>query len=208
MMSRDCPCHECTAYRERKAVQEAQTAFNDECRRILQGKKEEEARKAQAHLGGLRKEVEMRKLTVDPLPGTKEERERAITNQAEHKSTGKPPLAILPRAGLEGVAQVMAFGAKKYDLHNWRKGSSDIEFLNSTVRHIYKYLDGEDLDDESGLHHLAHATCDLMFILQWIADGILEDKRYKRVVNRANISPDPSLINNPYASPPPKAYLF
>lgn len=105
--------------------------------------------------------------------------------KAEHKSNGKPPLALLPRAGLEGVAKVMAFGAQKYDMHNWRKGSDDIEFLNSTLRHIYKYLDGEDLDDESGEHHLSHAACDILFILQWIKDGILDDKRYKRTLNSA-----------------------
>jgi hypothetical protein len=98
---------------------------------------------------------------------------------AQHLDEGKPPLALLPPAMVIGVAQVMAYGAKKYDLHNWRKGSTVNTFLGSALRHIVAYLDGENLDPESGVAHLAHAATNIGFVLQWIADGKLVDDRYR-----------------------------
>lgn len=100
--------------------------------------------------------------------------------KAMHLDNDKPPIALVPKALVEGVADVLDYGASKYELHNWRKGSTAITFLNSTLRHIFKYLDGETCDTESGLNHLAHAACNLGFILQWEKDGILEDDRYRR----------------------------
>jgi len=35
------------------------------------------------------------------------------------------------------------------------------------LRHLTAWWAGEDLDPESGLHHLAHAACCLMFLLEY-----------------------------------------
>jgi hypothetical protein len=77
---------------------------------------------------------------------------------------GKPPLALLDRTALEEVAQVLAFGAKKYAAHNWRGGISYSRLADAALRHLLAFMDGEDFDPESGLPHLAHASCCLMFL--------------------------------------------
>lgn len=84
-----------------------------------------------------------------------------------HHDQGKPSLALLSRIALEDTARVMDFGAKKYDAHNWRKGISWTAIMNSALRHLYAFNDGEDMDEESGLSHLAHAMCDVMFLLEY-----------------------------------------
>lgn len=63
----------------------------------------------------------------------------------------------------EGVVRILMYGEKKYKRNNWQKVSIDRNFA-ALMRHITKWVDGEELDSESGLHHLDHALCDLMFI--------------------------------------------
>ncbi len=65
------------------------------------------------------------------------------------------------------VAKALTFGAKKYDRENWRKVDRLYErYMDAALRHINAHRRGEDNDDESGLDHLAHAICCLMFILE------------------------------------------
>ena len=94
---------------------------------------------------------------------------------------GKPPLSILPREALEEVARVMDFGAKKYSMHNWRNGgknASSHSLMDSALRHMYAYLDGEDEDSESKLHHIGHAMCNMAFLLTHYKKGTLLDDRH------------------------------
>jgi len=79
--------------------------------------------------------------------------------------TGKPPLALIDRHAIEEIAKVLAFGAKKYEAHNWRKGIAYSRLLDAALRHLYAFADGEDLDPESGLPHVAHAGCCIVLLL-------------------------------------------
>lgn len=56
------------------------------------------------------------------------------------------------------IAQVYAFGAKKYEKHNWLKGLSVAETLDSAGRHFFKASSSQKLllNDESNLPDLAH----------------------------------------------------
>lgn len=82
---------------------------------------------------------------------------------------GKPPMTLLDRYALEQTALVLAYGAQKYARHNWRKGIEVSRLLDAAVRHIYA-SDEEHLDAESGLPHLAHAMCCIMFALRMTKD--------------------------------------
>lgn len=65
------------------------------------------------------------------------------------------------------VAKVLTFGAEKYDEHNWRKLENlQNRYTSGALRHIFAHNDGEQLDEESGLSHLAHAICCLLFKLE------------------------------------------
>jgi len=80
----------------------------------------------------------------------------------------KVNLAILFDTGnaLSEVAEVMEFGAKKYDRKNWSKVDDKERYISAPLRHILAYQQGEKIDPESGKNHLAHAICSLLFLLE------------------------------------------
>ena len=79
---------------------------------------------------------------------------------------GKAPVSAVLEAqhAISGCAQILAFGAKKYDRGNWRKGFNHTEVADSLLRHMSAYLSGEDLDPESGLPHVDHIMCNSLFL--------------------------------------------
>lgn len=118
-------------------------------------------------------------------------------------NVGKAPLALLPTSFvlalaeggvpfmgptklINGVADVLAFGATKYDMNNWRKGGSWISTLNSGLRHFQKHVNGELFDPESNLPHLAHLGCNLAFLMEFTLQGTEKDDRFVAVVHPAN----------------------
>lgn len=93
---------------------------------------------------------------------------------------GKARLDLLAPEFIEGVGQVLTYGAKKYADRNWEKGMRWGRCVGAVLRHIFSWMRRQDIDPESGLHHLDHAACCLMFLRAYIARKIGEDDR-KRV---------------------------
>lgn len=79
-------------------------------------------------------------------------------------------MSLIPRAALDQIGQVLSFGAEKYDAHNWRKGYEWSKSYDALMRHMLAFWDGETFDPESGLPHLAHAGCHVLFMLTWLAE--------------------------------------
>lgn len=80
---------------------------------------------------------------------------------------GKPRWDLLPFRALDEVAKVLEFGARKYAPDNWRKVDGwRWRYLGAALRHLAAFGTGERLDRESGLHHLAHAACCVLFLLE------------------------------------------
>jgi len=79
--------------------------------------------------------------------------------------TDKPQMELLDPYALEQIAAVMTFGAKKYAAHNWRQGFKFSRLIGAAFRHLSAYTRGEDKDPESGLSHLAHLGCCVMFLI-------------------------------------------
>ena len=79
----------------------------------------------------------------------------------------KPKMNLLPPKAIVEVAKVLTFGAEKYDAENWRK-LDDLQnrYTAGALRHIFAHMDGERLDTETGLSHMAHAQCCLLFKLE------------------------------------------
>jgi hypothetical protein len=95
----------------------------------------------------------------------------------------KLPLHLLPPRALEQVGRVLAFGAAKYGPDNWRRppGLARSRYYAATLRHLLAWWRGEDTDPESGLPHLAHAACSVLFLVEQ-SDGSApgEDDRPSR----------------------------
>lgn len=95
----------------------------------------------------------------------------AATTAVKHDDN-KPDWSLVPFESLEGMVKVLEFGAKKYDGWNWTNGGgfSYTRVLRSCLRHIFAYMRGEDNDPESGLSHIHHAMCNLLFISHYIGN--------------------------------------
>jgi hypothetical protein len=100
--------------------------------------------------------------------------------------TNKLPLNLLSTEAMNQTAAVLAFGAEKYAAHNWRAGFAWSRPLAAAMRHITAFNDGEDKDPESGLSHLAHAACCIMFLLEFEKTHQHLDDRYKPNVPPTN----------------------
>jgi hypothetical protein len=96
----------------------------------------------------------------------------------------KLPVNLLSSEALLQTAAVLKFGADKYHAHNWRDGFAWSRPLAAAMRHIMAYNDGEDKDPESGLSHLAHAACCIMFLLEFEKTHPELDDRYKVDVHK------------------------
>lgn len=99
--------------------------------------------------------------------------EKAIKYDAEKARTD-----LLSTIAMEEIAKVLAYGAKKYAADNWRLGMSWRRLLGAAIRHIFAFLRGEDRDSETGLSHLAHAGCCIMFLLEYFHTGNGTDDRW------------------------------
>lgn len=93
--------------------------------------------------------------------------------------TGKPPLELLPDLALTKVAEVLAFGAKKYAPNNWRKGMEWSRNIGAAKRHIAKFMYRIDEDKESGCLHLAQAAIDILFVLEYYLTATGTDDRHE-----------------------------
>jgi hypothetical protein len=81
------------------------------------------------------------------------------------KTEGKLQWSLLWWGPLKVAVRVMMRGAKKYAPRNWEKGMPYTEGWDSLMRHSIAWWEGEDLDPESGEHHLGHTLCSAAFLL-------------------------------------------
>jgi hypothetical protein len=71
---------------------------------------------------------------------------------------GKLRFDLIPPEAVEGLAGIYTMGAKKYADRNWEKGLKLMACFASLMRHAWKWAGGEDLDQESGMHHMDHVA--------------------------------------------------
>lgn len=78
----------------------------------------------------------------------------------------KPRYSLIPSGSLASIVGVLEHGAAKYATDNWKHVENASErYYNASMRHVQAWWSGEQIDSESGLPHLAHAICSLMFLM-------------------------------------------
>ena len=82
------------------------------------------------------------------------------------------PLAILH------MAHAMMNGADKYGPYNWRdKPVIASIYVDAALRHVLAWFLGEEVADDSGVHHLGHAMASESILLDAQEAGMLIDDR-------------------------------
>lgn len=99
------------------------------------------------------------------------------TNPKDALGIKKVPMHSVPCGPLLELGLAMMEGGRKYGSHNYRKvGCRASVYYDAIERHIKAWWEGEDIDPDSGLHHLikAMACCtvmrDSMLMGNWIDD--------------------------------------
>lgn len=90
----------------------------------------------------------------------------------------KVPLHLVPGPAMAYCAQALKEGSRKYGAFNWRHTSVEVQtYVGATMRHLMAFVDGEDMDPESGNPHLAHAIASLAILIDAIESGKVIDNR-------------------------------
>lgn len=96
----------------------------------------------------------------------------------------KTPLALIPPYAMEQTAWVHKLGSEKYGPFNWREtGVCATTYVAAIMRHLNAWRDGEDLDPESGISHIAHIACSCNILLDAQHCNTLQDDRYMKSEN-------------------------
>ena len=86
-------------------------------------------------------------------------------DQSAKADKGKLELSLVNPQLVKAVAEVRMYGTEKYgDSENWRKVEPK-RYVDALYRHLLAYIEGNEVDEESGLSHLAHMACNLSFLL-------------------------------------------
>jgi hypothetical protein len=106
--------------------------------------------------------------------------------------TGKIRIELVPAELIFGTAQVLTFGANKYGDRNWEQGMSWSRVFGAMMRHMWAWWAGQgptcksfvfgDLDEETGVSHLWHASCCLAFLMAYEERAIGSDDRPRLAV--------------------------
>lgn len=86
-------------------------------------------------------------------------------DQSAKADKGKLELSLVNPELVKAVAGVRMYGTEKYgDSENWRKVEPK-RYVDALYRHLLAYIEGNEVDEESGLSHLAHMACNISFLL-------------------------------------------
>lgn len=86
---------------------------------------------------------------------------------------------------IKGVVVVLTYGAQKYKRDSWQQVPNAKErYMDAFERHMHAYNCEEGIDPESGIAHIFHAICNLMFVA-WF-----------------DIKSHPFLVNGKFNEPP------
>jgi len=96
-------------------------------------------------------------------------------------NTNKLPIELVPTSAMYALADVLEYGAQKYDDHNWRRGMKWSVPYACAMRHLLKWFEGEERDEESGREHLSHVLANISMLIEFKSICPELDDRFKGV---------------------------
>lgn len=104
--------------------------------------------------------------------------ESSGTDPKGEAGSKKAPMWLLPPFGLEQQAWAHKDGSDKYQPYNWRKTKVCAStYISAILRHWGKFLNGQNLDEHSGAHHLGHIAANCNILMDAQDRGCLIDDR-------------------------------
>lgn len=102
------------------------------------------------------------------------------TNPKDLIGSDKLPLHLFPMSVVAYGCIALLDGALKYGRSNWREaGVRASIYYDACLRHMSRWFEGEELDSDSGIPHLAHAlACIAIIIDAKEANNLKDDRMY------------------------------
>lgn len=136
----------------------------------------------------------------------------ADPNPKDEQGRRKPNLALVPPSSVIHMSTAFMDGAQKYGPYNWRKtGVSMMVYLRALNSHYQLFLDGEDYDPKTKVHHLAYVMANCAIILDGTtSEGVMVDDRpppgaaaklTERFVEHGHLVPNPSFVRGVPSTP-------
>jgi hypothetical protein len=117
-------------------------------------------------------------------PVIKPNKTQKPTNPKDAVGIKKAPMSTVSAAVLAEVGVGMLEGALKYGRHNYRGvGVRASVYYDATIRHLFSWWEGEDIDPDSQLSHVTKAICSLVVLRDAMIQDKCEDDRPPRSVN-------------------------
>lgn len=100
------------------------------------------------------------------------------TNPKDIVGTLKAPMSTVSGPVMAEVGVAMLEGACKYGRHNFRAvGVRASVYYDATMRHLFSWWEGEDLDPDSGMSHVTKAITSLMVLRDAMIQSKVTDDR-------------------------------
>ena len=90
----------------------------------------------------------------------------------------KAPLSTVSAPVLAELGVAMLEGALKYGRHNYRVvGIRASVYYDATIRHLFSWWEGQDIDEDSGMSHITKAIASLCVLRDAMIQQKMEDDR-------------------------------
>lgn len=100
------------------------------------------------------------------------------SNPKDALGSKKVSLHLVPPNVLMEIALGMTEGACKYGSYNYRVlGVRASTYYSAAMRHMMAYWNGQDIDPDSGIHHLSKAMSCLTVMIDAMHQGMFNDDR-------------------------------
>lgn len=87
------------------------------------------------------------------------------TNPKDRLGVQRPPLSTVSGPVLFEIGAAMLEGAAKYGRHNYRVvGVRSSVYFDATMRHLWAWWEGQDIDPDSGMSHVSKAIASLVVL--------------------------------------------
>lgn len=98
---------------------------------------------------------------------TSNDREALLNKEGVKNDSAKMRMDLISIRFLWYLGAVLTFGTDKYAARNWEKGVAWSRLYGACIRHMTAWWNGEELDPETGLSHLAHAGFCIMALSEY-----------------------------------------
>jgi hypothetical protein len=101
---------------------------------------------------------------------------------AKKNDQQKIRFSLIPQLAIVEVIKGFEAGALKYGSYNYSNGMEHTRYTDAAWRHMHQYLTGEDVDEETKVHHLGLVACNALMALENIKQGKGVDNRNKNYI--------------------------